>query len=108
MSSQSSAVYPPLDGSVLLPSLADFNLQHNASRPAFVYSEAVGSLTEISFLEFGRAAHRAAHHLLPKTECSKGEVVAIIANVDILLYAAIVAGLMTMGLVVSLHLPIEA
>ncbi|KZP05121.1 acetyl-CoA synthetase-like protein [Athelia psychrophila] len=99
MLAQPSAKYPPLDGSVLLPSLVDFNLQHNGSLPAFVYSEAVGSLTEISFLEFGRASHRAAHLLLPGNEGSKGEVVAIIANVDILLYAAIFGGLMQAGLV---------
>ncbi|KZP19238.1 acetyl-CoA synthetase-like protein [Athelia psychrophila] len=99
MPTQPSAVYPPLDGSVLLPSLADFNLQHNASLPAFVYSEAVGSLTEISFLEFGRAAHRAAHLLRPEHGGSKGEVVAIIIDVDKLLYAAIFAGLMRAELV---------
>ncbi|KZP17736.1 acetyl-CoA synthetase-like protein [Athelia psychrophila] len=92
-------VYPPLDGSVLLPSLVDFNLQHNASLPAFVYSEAVGSLTEISFLEFGRAAHRAAHLLFPGNEGPQSEVVAIIANVDTLLYGAIFAGLMQAGLI---------
>ncbi|KZP19605.1 acetyl-CoA synthetase-like protein [Athelia psychrophila] len=99
MLAQPSATYPPLDGSVLLPSLADFNLQHNASLPAFVYSKDMGSLVEISFLEFGRAAHRAAHIIRPENEGSKGEVVAVIANMDLLLYEAIFAGLMRAGLV---------
>ncbi|KZP05122.1 acetyl-CoA synthetase-like protein, partial [Athelia psychrophila] len=99
------AVYPPLDGSVLLPSLADFNLQHNASRPAFVYSEVVGSLTEISFLEFGRATHRAAHRVRPAQEGPRGEVVAIFANVDLLLYETLIAGLMRAELVPFLISP---
>ncbi|KZP19617.1 acetyl-CoA synthetase-like protein [Athelia psychrophila] len=100
-----SAVYPPLDGSILLPSLADFNLQHNASRPAFVYSEVVGSLTEISFLEFGRAAHRAAHCVRPAQEGPQGEVVAIFASVDLLLYETLIAGLMRAELVPFLISP---
>ncbi|KZP33068.1 acetyl-CoA synthetase-like protein [Athelia psychrophila] len=99
MSTQTSAVYPPSDGSVLLPFLADFNLEHNASLPAYVYSETVGSLTKISFLEFGRAAHRAAHLLRPGHGESKGEVVAIITNIDKLLYEALFAGLMRAGFV---------
>lgn len=64
------------------------------------YSEGPGSLTEISFLEFGQAAHCASHLLRPGRAGSDGAVVAIIANIDTLLYQAIVAGLMRAGLVV--------
>lgn len=95
-------VYPPLDGSVLLSDLPDFNLKHNALLPAFVYSSAPGSITEISQLEFAHACHRVAHSLRPLRNGPEGEVVAIIANTDILLYQALIAGVVQGGLVVSI------
>ncbi|KZP33055.1 hypothetical protein FIBSPDRAFT_721447 [Athelia psychrophila] len=94
-------VYPLLDGSLNLPGLVDFNAHHNPHYPAFVYSEAPGSLTEISYFEFGRATHRAAHALRPGRAGQDGEIVAIIANVDTLLYTAIIVGTMRAGIVVS-------
>ncbi|KAF7985842.1 hypothetical protein HWV62_526 [Athelia sp. TMB] len=95
MSTQIVFAYPPVDGSIHPASLIDFNIAHNPTTPAFVYSETPGSMVEISFLEFGRAAHRAAHLL----KGYHGEVVALIANVDNLLYHTLIAGMMRAGLV---------
>ncbi|KZP17473.1 putative aminoadipate reductase [Athelia psychrophila] len=94
-----SAVYPPMDGTVRPAALVDFHLEHNPTHKAYVYSEAPGSLVEISFLEFGRAAHRAGHLLRPRRSGPENEVVAFIANVDVLLYQTLVAGMMRAGLV---------
>ncbi|KAH7929522.1 putative aminoadipate reductase [Leucogyrophana mollusca] len=93
--------YPPLAGSLLLPGVIDFHIHNNSTIPIYVYADdkAPGGLTEISFLEFGRAAHRAAHTLRPKRAGSEGEVVALIANTDSLLYHAVVAGMIIAGLV---------
>ena len=96
MVTQITPVYPPMDGSVRPASLVDFHIAHNPTLPAFVFSETPGSVVEVSFLEFGRAAHRAAHLL----QGYGGEVVALIANVDNLLYQTLVAGMMRASLVV--------
>ncbi|KZP16234.1 acetyl-CoA synthetase-like protein [Athelia psychrophila] len=97
---QTSAVYPPLDGTIRLPFLADSHLEHNPYRTIYVYSDRPGSQTEISYLEFGRAVHRASHLLRPGRAGPDNAVVAVIANVDVLLYQTLVAGLMRAGLVI--------
>lgn len=104
MSAQILPVYPPMDGTVRPACLIDFHLEHNPTHTAYVYSEGPGSLVEISFLEFGRAAHRAAHILRPAISGPENEVVAFIANVDVLLYQTLVAGMLRAGLVASLSI----
>lgn len=76
-------------------------MENNAGLPAFVYSEAPGSLTEISFLEYGRATHRAGSIIRPDLSGPDNEVVALIANLDTLLYQTIVLGMMRVGIVVG-------
>jgi acyl-CoA synthetase (AMP-forming)/AMP-acid ligase II len=98
--------FPPLDYSLLLPDLINFHMERNPSFPAFVYTnESVpDTLTEISFLEFGRAAHRVAHALRPSRQGSDGEVVMVIANTDTILHHAVVAGLSIAGWVVRSYI----
>lgn len=103
MPNHTSAVYPPLNGTVLAPELVDFNIEHNATLPAFVFSNAAGLVTSISYLEYGRAVHRVGHTIRPGRAGPEGQVFAVIANLDTLLYAALVAGLMRAGLVVRIH-----
>ncbi|KAF7968306.1 hypothetical protein HWV62_2396 [Athelia sp. TMB] len=93
------AVYPPLNGTVLAPNLVDFNIDHNAELTAFVFSDSPGSVTKISYLEYGRAAHRVGHLVRPGRTGPEGQVVAVIANLDTLLYAALVAGMIRAGIV---------
>ncbi|KAF8121589.1 acetyl-CoA synthetase-like protein [Boletus edulis] len=91
--------FPPLDHSLLLTDMVNFHMERNPSYPVFVYTnEGVpNTLTEISFLEFGRAAHRVAHALRPFRQGPNGEVVVIIANTDTILYHAILVGLSVAG-----------
>lgn len=100
MSSQISPIYPPSDRTVILSDLPDFNLKHNASLPAYIYSSTPGSTTEISHLEFARAVHRSAHALRLSSSFD-GQVVAVVAKTDTILYQALVAGMLRSGLVVS-------
>lgn len=95
-------VHPPIDASLTLPETVDFHWKHNSDLPAFVYNEDGSSeITEISFLEFGRAIHRVAHSIRPNREGKDLEVVAFIALTDAILYQAITLGMMKAGLVVS-------
>ena len=94
--------FPPLDYSLLFPDLINFHMIRNPCFPAFVYAnEGVpDTLTKISFLEFGRAAHRIAYALRPSRQGRDGEVVMVIANTDTILHHAVVTGLSVSGCVV--------
>lgn len=96
-------VFAPLDGSLLFADLVNFHIANNASRPIYVYANDTPSdgITDITFLEFGRAAHRVAHALRPARHGKEGQVVMLIATIDTLLYHALVAGMLVAGLVVS-------
>ncbi|KAK2461112.1 hypothetical protein APHAL10511_006891 [Amanita phalloides] len=91
--------FPPLDGSLFFPDMVNFHMERNPTFPAFVYANenVTDALTEISFLEFGRAAHRIAHVLRPSRQGRDGEVVMIIANTDTILYHAVTTGLSIAG-----------
>jgi hypothetical protein len=104
MTTQPLPVYPPLDGTVLLSDLPDFNLQHNPTLPAFVYSPIQNSITQISFLEYARACHRVVHAVRPNRAGPEREIVAIIANTDTILYLALIAGMVRAGVVVSTNI----
>ena len=95
--------FPPFDHSLLFPDLVNFHMERNPGFPVFVYANenVPDELTEISFLEYGRAAHRIAHALRPSRQGPDGEVVMIIANTDTILYQAVVAGLLIAGCVVG-------
>ncbi|KAG6843004.1 hypothetical protein H0H93_002586, partial [Arthromyces matolae] len=95
-----SPSFPPLDGSVTIPESVDFNLEHNPNLDAFVFSEeGSAEITEISYLEFGRACHRVAHLVRPGRSGADKEVVAFIALADTIVYQAVTIGLMIAGLI---------
>ncbi|KAJ7347323.1 hypothetical protein DFH08DRAFT_618412, partial [Mycena albidolilacea] len=86
--------------SMFLPSLIAQATARNPSRPFYIYARPESEeITTITHLEFGRATHRVANILRPNREGQDGEVVAIIAQSDTVLYHAIVAGLMTADLI---------
>ena len=91
---------PPLDCSLFFPDLINFHMQNNPTLPMWVYPNDQ-AVTEITFLEFGRAAHRIAHALRPQRTGDDGQVVILIANTDTILYQVVVAGMSIAGLVVS-------
>ncbi|KAF9000304.1 hypothetical protein BDQ17DRAFT_1427303 [Cyathus striatus] len=94
-------VFPPLDGSLSISDIVDFNIQHNPYQPAFVFSfdDEPDTITEVLHLEFGRATHRAAHIVRPNGYGQMGSVVAVIANLDTFVYQTLVLGIMRAGLV---------
>ncbi|KAJ7699512.1 hypothetical protein B0H17DRAFT_848923, partial [Mycena rosella] len=85
---------------MFLSGLIAQNTARNPSRPFYIYARPESEeITIITHLEFGRATHRVANILRPNREAQDGEVVAIIAQSDTVLYHAIVAGLMTADLI---------
>ncbi|KAN0082898.1 hypothetical protein V8E55_008693 [Tylopilus felleus] len=98
----------PLNRSLLFHEQVNFHMENNPTLPMFVYADDQASdhhTTEISFLEFGRAAHRIAHALRPERAGNEGQVVMLIANCDTILFHAVVAGMFMSGLVPFLVTP---
>lgn len=94
---------PPTDGSLLLSQTIGFHLERNPTFPVYMFAEEGSeSVTAITFLEFARACHRVAHHVRPAGLIQQiGQVVAIIASCDTIVYQALVLGCLKAGLVVS-------
>ncbi|EGO19943.1 hypothetical protein SERLADRAFT_418199 [Serpula lacrymans var. lacrymans S7.9] len=95
-------VYPPLDGSVLITDVVEHHFQHNPAQTFYAFPEENGGgdkVIEINFLEFGRAAHRAARLLRDSTAGGIGQVVAIVAVIDIVHYQTVLMGLIKAGFV---------
>ncbi|KAF9070460.1 hypothetical protein BDP27DRAFT_612166 [Rhodocollybia butyracea] len=90
-----------------LPRLLQFHYEHNPEQPLFIYDGHSDSddLTEIKYLEFIRASHRASHLIRPPGSGVNRQVVAVVALLDTLVYTAVVAGLMQAGLVPLLISP---
>jgi len=92
--------YPPLDGSLFLPELVEFNAKHNPDVTFFIYDKPdCDDLIHISHLDFYQACHRVAQKIRPGLAGDK-EVVAILANSDTLLYHTVFMGLIFAGLIV--------
>ncbi|KAH0833867.1 hypothetical protein J3R83DRAFT_11034 [Lanmaoa asiatica] len=103
---QSQASYPPLDGSLFLPEMLEFNAKHNPTRPFYTfYDEPVDDLCHVSHLEFYRACQRVAHVVRPDRQGPDNAIVAIIANCDTVLYQALTMGVIYAGLIVRHVLP---
>ena len=99
-----SFLQPPLDGTITIPETVEFHWQHNLDLPAYVFHEEgkiPNDITEITYLEFGRACHRVANLMNCKFPSVTGRpVVAFMALTDSLLYQAISLGLMKSGFIV--------
>ncbi|KAG1870690.1 putative aminoadipate reductase [Suillus subalutaceus] len=92
--------YPPLDGSLFLPELVEFNAQHNSDATFYVYDKPDSNdLVSISHSDFYRACHRAAQAIGPASAGADKEVVALIANSDTLLYQTVFMGIIFAGLI---------
>ncbi|EPQ53300.1 acetyl-CoA synthetase-like protein [Gloeophyllum trabeum ATCC 11539] len=91
---------PALDGTLSFESVVDFHLAHNADHTYAVFpaADTASETSKVSFLGWGRAVHRAAYRLRPSKNHGKGEVVALIANCDTLLYTAVLMGMIRGGL----------
>ncbi|KAF8956600.1 hypothetical protein BDZ97DRAFT_2062868 [Flammula alnicola] len=90
--------YPPTDYSVTLPEVVDFHRKYNPYETAYIFSEdGKPEPTNISFLEFGRAADRVAHYIRPGRSGPDRQVVAFVALSDTLLYQAVTVGITRAG-----------
>lgn len=94
------AELPLVDENLFIPDVIKFNIERNADLPFYSFVNPDNRTSIISHLEFGRAAHRMAHALRPERLGGEGQVVALIALADTILYQAVAAGLIVAGLVV--------
>ncbi|KAF7341016.1 Acetyl-CoA synthetase-like protein [Mycena sanguinolenta] len=94
-----STLLPPLDCSLNLSQILEFHIAHENRSTAYSFADEDGNMTEISRFEFSRAAHRVAHLLRPERQGPDGQVLAVIAATDVLIYQTIVAGCVVAGLV---------
>ncbi|KAJ7718234.1 putative aminoadipate reductase [Mycena metata] len=89
----------PLDCSLNFADVLDLHIARNNQSAIYSFADESGRITEISRFEFARAAHRAAHLLRPGRRGPEGQVLAIVALTDVLIYQTIVAGCIEAGLV---------
>ncbi|KAJ7360799.1 putative aminoadipate reductase [Mycena albidolilacea] len=94
-----STFLPPLDCTLNLGQIIDHHIAHDNRSAAYSFADQDGHITEISHFEFARAAHRVAHLLRPQRRGPDGQVVAIVALTDVLIYQTIVAACIIAGLV---------
>lgn len=106
--SANSFVPIPLDRSIPFAGMVDFHAKHNPTRPYAILaptSDAGGSTSNVSWLEFSRATHRAAHLINPivngRQQIPAGKVIGIFALTDSIVYQAIVMGIVRSGNIVS-------
>ncbi|KAI6042365.1 acetyl-CoA synthetase-like protein [Pisolithus marmoratus] len=93
-------VYPPVDGSLFVPEMLEYNARHSPDHSFFVYpDEPTKELCIISNLEFYRASQRVAHAVRPGRRGQDREVVGIVANVDSILYQVLFMGIIYAGLI---------
>ncbi|KAF7340995.1 Acetyl-CoA synthetase-like protein [Mycena sanguinolenta] len=93
-----SNLRPPLDCSLNLAEIIDFHLAHESRSAMYAFADEDGHITEVSHFEVARAAHRVAHLLRPGRRGPEGEVVAIVALADVLVYDTVVAGCLIAGM----------
>ncbi|KAJ7731258.1 acetyl-CoA synthetase-like protein [Mycena metata] len=95
----SNSMRPPVDCSLNLEEIIDFHIARENRNVAYVFANEDHDITEITHLEFARAAHRVAHILRPQRRGPEREVLAIIALTDVLIYQTIVAGCIVAGII---------
>ncbi|KAJ7612097.1 putative aminoadipate reductase [Roridomyces roridus] len=85
---------------LLIPDVVSQNYEKIPGEAFYVYADPQSNgVVTITQLEFARATHRAATLLRPDDDTSAGQVVAILAQSDTLLYHAVVVGLITADLI---------
>ncbi|KAJ6553072.1 hypothetical protein B0H19DRAFT_1030172, partial [Mycena capillaripes] len=79
-----------------VPDVVSFNSEADPTGSFYIYADPEShEIVTITNLEFARAAHRAAHLVHPNRKGPDGQVVALLALSDTVLYHAVIAGLMT-------------
>ncbi|KAJ7443002.1 putative aminoadipate reductase [Mycena latifolia] len=97
--STTAPVRAPLDCSLNVGEIIDLHVTRAHRGAAYAFADGAGGITEVSQFEFARAAHRVAHLLRPQRRGAEGQVLAIAALTDALLYQTLVAGCIKAGIV---------
>ncbi|KAK0207554.1 NRPS-like enzyme [Armillaria fumosa] len=89
---------PPLDGSLTVPELFDYNGFHSAKHPLFRYdSPENGNFRSITWEEGAAAFHVAGHYFREHINDETPVVVGILANTDSITYFTVLVGIMRLG-----------
>ncbi|KAH8110862.1 acetyl-CoA synthetase-like protein [Phellopilus nigrolimitatus] len=95
---------PPLDESLSLPAIYDWQAEHSPKHPVFVYEDEPGSQRTILWEENVQGVHRATRFVRkaignPPASSSDGKapVVAVLASADTITFASLLIGVMRTG-----------
>jgi acyl-CoA synthetase (AMP-forming)/AMP-acid ligase II len=104
----SRSITIPSKSKALFHELLDYNMIRHGDKPIFTFAlPDQKKVTDITFFEFGRAAHRVARYMRPDPWSGKdNEVVAILANISTPSYHAITMGVVRSGLTVCIPITI--
>ncbi|KAJ7803408.1 hypothetical protein B0H14DRAFT_2463681 [Mycena olivaceomarginata] len=100
---QSSSTFkpPPVDGSLLIPDVLEYNAQHSPQHPLFVYAEGDRTVKTITWSQAVKAFRQVAHITRMGVPVAEGEsaapVVAILALTDQITYLSMIAGVILAG-----------
>ena len=76
-------VAPPVDGSLNLHQLFDFNSEHSPDHPLYVYESQQGAVKTMTWGEAANGFHRAtklAISILPRSDLTSSPIVGIFGN----------------------------
>ncbi|KAJ6541378.1 hypothetical protein B0H19DRAFT_1173050 [Mycena capillaripes] len=94
---------PPLNGSLLLPEVLEYNAQHSSEHPLFFYPGKDGVIETLTWSRaikvFRRAAHISHTRMSVAEEDENPFVVAILVATDQITYLSVIAGLMLAGFI---------
>ncbi|KAF8215612.1 acetyl-CoA synthetase-like protein [Mycena galopus ATCC 62051] len=90
---------PLLEFSLNAAEIFNLHIAHDNQSAAYSWADEEGRITDVSHFEVARAAHRVAQILRPQRGGPDGQVMAIVALTDVLIYQTIVAGCLIAGLV---------
>ncbi|KAI0070731.1 acetyl-CoA synthetase-like protein, partial [Panus rudis PR-1116 ss-1] len=93
---------PPLDGTMTVPEMYDWHLEHSPDHPLFAYADENEEEHIISWAEGARAVHRAGHVVrgLAEKNTSRGssrQLFAILSATDTITYFTLVEGILRAG-----------
>ncbi|KAJ7475732.1 hypothetical protein FB451DRAFT_255063 [Mycena latifolia] len=99
---------PPIDGTLKLHEMVDYNRVHSPEHPVWEYPKLDGSGPEtISWKEYGEAMHRAAHIVdaFARTQNGKRSVITMISSVNQPTFMALELGVFLSGHIIFLISP---
>jgi len=95
--SSSTFKAPPVDGSLTVSELFDYNAEHSPQHPIFIYEEpSTKKLTPVNWKSLRRATHRVAQ-IVESQQVPAPRIVAILALVDTVTYFTLIHGIIRAG-----------